>query len=120
MPPRPGALAVTHPPTPGTPRAPLDRRAFVEQLSRLGVGSTLLPGVLWAKLQTGAEITPATVAAAEEVAGVRFDDAERAMIVERLNGQAEQIAALHAVPLDNAVPPAVVFDPRPVVPALAG
>ena len=111
---------MTHPPTPGTPRVPLDRRAFVEQLSRLGVGSTLLPGVLWAKLQTGAEITPATVAAAEEVAGVRFDDAERAMVVERLKGQAEQIAALHAVPLDNAVPPAVVFDPRPVVPALAG
>ena len=105
---------MTLPPAPGTPRTPLDRRAFVEQLSRAGVGSALLPGVLWAKLQAGAEITPATVAAAEEVAGVRFDDAERAMIVERLKGQAEQIAALHAVPLDNAVPPAIVFDPRPV------
>jgi Asp-tRNA(Asn)/Glu-tRNA(Gln) amidotransferase A subunit family amidase len=118
LPPALGTLGT--PGTPGTPRTPLDRRAFVERLSHFGVGSTLLPGVLWAKLQAGAEITPATVAAAEEVAGVRFDDAERAMIVERLKGQAEQIAALHTVPLDNAVPPAVVFDPRPIGAAAAG
>jgi Asp-tRNA(Asn)/Glu-tRNA(Gln) amidotransferase A subunit family amidase len=64
-------------------------------------------------VQAGAEITPATIAAAEEIAGVSFDEAERALMVERLKGQAEQIEALHAVPLDNAVAPAILFNPLP-------
>jgi len=85
----------------------------MEQFAAIGLGSTLLPGVLWAKVQAGAEITTATIAAAEEIAGISFDEAERALMVERLKGQEEQIEALHAVPLDNAVAPAVLFNPLP-------
>ena len=43
----------------------------------VGLGSTLFPGVLWAKLAAGAEITVDTIASAEEVAGVHFDPGER-------------------------------------------
>jgi Asp-tRNA(Asn)/Glu-tRNA(Gln) amidotransferase A subunit family amidase len=91
-----------------------DRRAFMERCATLGLGSTLFPGVLWARVQAGAEITPATVAAAEEVAGLTFDEAERALIVERLKAQKEQLEALHKVPLANTVAPALVFNPLPV------
>ena len=89
-----------------------DRRAFLGWCSGAGLGATLLPGVLWAKLAEGAELTVATVKAAEELAGVTFDDAERAGLVEALKRQRAQIDALHALPLDNAVPPAVQFDVR--------
>ncbi|HEX2716625.1 MAG TPA: amidase, partial [Gemmatimonadaceae bacterium] len=88
-----------------------DRRAFIGYFSSLGLGSTLLPGVLWAKISAGAEITAQIIAAAEEVAGVQFDEAERAMMVNDLKQQREQIDQLHAVKLENSVPPAVQFSP---------
>jgi hypothetical protein len=43
----------------------------------VGLGSTLFPGVLWAKISAGAEITVDTIASAEEVAGIHFDPPER-------------------------------------------
>jgi Asp-tRNA(Asn)/Glu-tRNA(Gln) amidotransferase A subunit family amidase len=88
-----------------------DRRAFLGYFSSIGLGSTLLPGVLWAKVAEGAEIDAQTIAAAEEIAGLQFDEAERAMMVNDLKQQREQIDQLHAVKLDNAVPPAVQFSP---------
>lgn len=81
--------------------------------SSIGLGTTLLPGVLWAKVASGMEITAATIADAEEVAGVRFEPEEREMMVEGLRLQTQRIAALHAIPLDNSVSPAVVFNPLP-------
>jgi len=97
-----------------------DRRAFMAFCGSLGLGGTLLPGVLWAKLAAGADITKETVAAAAEVAGVEFDEAEREMMVEGLRQQTRQIASLHAIPLANAVAPAIVFDPVPPGFAIAG
>ena len=47
-----------------TPALP-DRRHFLAYFSSIGLGSTLLPGVLWAKVSAGAEITKETIAAAE-------------------------------------------------------
>lgn len=77
----------------------------------MGVGSTLFPGVLWARLSAGADITPQTIADAEQIAGVQFDAAEREMMVDSLKSQEAQLEALHKIPLDNSVPPAIVFDP---------
>lgn len=90
-----------------------DRREFMSYFTSVGLGSTLLPGVLWAKVVPGMEITAATIADAEEVAGVRFEPEEREMMVEGLRLQTQRIAALHAIPLDNSVPPAIVFNPLP-------
>ena len=53
-----------------------DRRAFMGYFASIGLGTTLFPGVLWAKIAAGAEITAATIASAEEVAGLKFDEAE--------------------------------------------
>lgn len=90
-----------------------DRRAFMAYFSSIGLGTTLLPGVLWARASAGEEITPQVIAAAEEIAGVSFTEDQREMMVEGLERQEKQIAALHATPLSNDVAPALLFDPVP-------
>ncbi|MFL5500282.1 MAG: amidase [Gemmatimonadaceae bacterium] len=91
----------------------LDRRAFMSYFAGVGLGSTLFPGVLWAKLAAGAEITVDTIASAEDVAGVHFDQAERELMLDGLKQQEQRIEALHKIPLANSVSPAIVFDPLP-------
>ena len=90
-----------------------DRRQFLEYFSSLGLGASLLPGVLWGKVAAGAEITRQTIAAAEEIAGVTFTEDERAMMVRNLTSQRSAIDALHKVKLDNSIAPVLVFDPVP-------
>src|SRR3954468_8943380 len=91
----------------------LDRRAFMGYFAGLGLTSTLFPGVLWAKVAAGADITVETIASAEEVAGVRFDQAERELMLDGLKQQEQRVEALHKIPLPNSVSPAIVFDPVP-------
>jgi Asp-tRNA(Asn)/Glu-tRNA(Gln) amidotransferase A subunit family amidase len=92
-----------------------DRRAFVAYFSSIGLGSTLLPGVLWAQAQQqqAPEITKESIAAAEQIAGVSFTDDERANIARGLQQARNAIRQLHDVPLDMSVFPAIVFDPVP-------
>ena len=78
-----------------------------------GLSSTLFPGVLWAKLVAGADITVETIASAEEVAGLHFEPAERELMLDGLKQQEQRIEALHKIPIDNSVSPAIVFDPLP-------
>ena len=42
-----------------------DRRSFMGYFAGVGLTSTLFPGVLWAKLAAGADITVETIASAE-------------------------------------------------------
>ena len=90
-----------------------DRRSFMAYFSSIGLGSTLLPGVLWAKVADGAEITVASIAAAEEVAGLQFSDAERTMMLDGLKQQEQRIENLHKVSIANTVSPALIFNPVP-------
>jgi Asp-tRNA(Asn)/Glu-tRNA(Gln) amidotransferase A subunit family amidase len=90
-----------------------DRRHFMSYFASVGLGSTLLPGILWAKVSAGEDITATTIAAAEELAGLKFEDAERAMMLDGLKQQEGRIEALHKIPLPNSVAPAIVFDPMP-------
>jgi Asp-tRNA(Asn)/Glu-tRNA(Gln) amidotransferase A subunit family amidase len=78
-----------------------------------GLTSTLFPGVLWAKIAAGADITVETIASAEDVAGVHFDPTERELMLDGLKQQEQRIEALHKVELSNSVIPAIVFDPVP-------
>ena len=93
--------------------ATLDRRSFMTYFSSLGLSSTLFPGVLWARLNAGADITIDTIASAEEVAGLHFDPQERELMLDGLKQQEQRIEALHKIPLDNSVAPAIRFDPLP-------
>jgi Asp-tRNA(Asn)/Glu-tRNA(Gln) amidotransferase A subunit family amidase len=91
----------------------VDRRHFMGYFAGVGLGSTLFPGVLWAKLAAGADITVDTIASAEEVAGIHFDATERELMLDGLKQQEQRIEALHKVALPNSVSPAIVFDPLP-------
>lgn len=83
----------------------------------IGLGSTLLPGVLWAQTQGGQqqepEITPQQIAAAEEVAGLKFSDEERQAMARDLAAARSGIERLHQEPLDMSMFPTIVFDPLP-------
>jgi Asp-tRNA(Asn)/Glu-tRNA(Gln) amidotransferase A subunit family amidase len=93
--------------------AVVDRRQFMGYFAGIGLSSTLFPGVLWAKISAGADITVETIASAEEVAGITFDPAERELMLDGLKQQEQRIEALHKVVLLNSVIPAIVFDPLP-------
>ena len=90
-----------------------DRREFLGNFAAIGLGSSLLPGVLWSRLHAGLEITPASLAAAEEIAGVSLTDAQRDQVLRNVKGYRATIDALHKVSLDNGVAPAFSFDPLP-------
>jgi Asp-tRNA(Asn)/Glu-tRNA(Gln) amidotransferase A subunit family amidase len=79
----------------------------------IGLGTSLFPGVLWAKISAGADITIATIASAEEIAGIQFDDTERAMMLDGIKQQEQRIELLHKSLLPNSVAPAIVFNPLP-------
>ncbi len=98
-------------PTELTPR--YDRRSFMSYFASIGLGSTLLPGVLWARVVHGEEITPESIASAEEIAGLTFDEEERKQMVRGLQRQEQQLEQLHALKIPNSVPPAIIFDPVP-------
>jgi hypothetical protein len=92
-----------------------DRRDFIAYFSSVGLGSTLLPGVLWAQVQQqpGSEITKEMIAAAEEISGLKFSDDERTAMVRNLQQMRGILQQLHKEPLDQSILPAIVFDPVP-------
>jgi len=82
--------------------------------SAVGLGSTLLPGVLWAQAQQqGPEITKEMIAAAEEISGLKFSDDERTAMARSLQQMRGNLQTLHKEPLDQSILPAIVFDPVP-------
>lgn len=111
----------TAPPTISSSTLP-DRRAFLTYFGGIGLGSTLLPGVLWARVAAGEEITATTIECAEEIAGLTFTDEEREMMVSGLEQQRRRIGQLHEIELPNSVAPAIHFNPIPpgAAPPVAG
>ena len=91
--------------------APFDRRGFLAYFAATGLGGTLLPGVLWAKVQEGGVVTSDVLADAEKIAGLEFTEQEREMMLRGLNQNLESYADLRSVAIPNSVPPAVLFDP---------
>lgn len=94
-----------------------DRRAFMAYFSSIGLGSTLLPGVLWAQAQgaqqQGADITPEMIASAEKLAGLEFTDEERKAMARNLADARGAVDRLHKEPIDMSMFPSIVFDPLP-------
>ncbi len=67
---------------------------------------------------TGERVSETTIsvddiAGAEAVTGVRYTEAERALMVDNLQAQVDMAVRRRAVPLPHDLPPATRFDPRP-------
>src|SRR3954470_17096961 len=93
-----------------------DRRAFMAYFTSIGLGATLLPGVLWSQAnqaQQGTPITKEMVAAAEQLSGLEFTDEERTAIAQGLAQSRRNYQTLHTAPLNSSVFPSFVFDPVP-------
>jgi Asp-tRNA(Asn)/Glu-tRNA(Gln) amidotransferase A subunit family amidase len=89
----------------------LDRRAFLSVCSRLGLTSTLFPGVLWAIAENKPKITRDMIDSAAMVADVHIPDEYKDMMLEGLNSYTEGYEAIYALHLKNDVAPAIIFDP---------
>ena len=107
-----------------------ERRRFLTLCSTFGLSTTLFPGALLALAARDAAgqaaasestagaavfgtITAEMIGEAAVIAGVKIDDAQRAMMLEGLNNQRDDAAQVRALPLPNSVAPACVFDPVP-------
>src|SRR5215203_2330195 len=93
---------------------PLDRRSFIAFFSSLGLSTTLFPGALWAQKSgapAGQKITKEMLLAAEKIAGLNFNDQQRAMMLEGVNSNLSFFEDIRNVHLDVSDPPALRFDP---------
>jgi Asp-tRNA(Asn)/Glu-tRNA(Gln) amidotransferase A subunit family amidase len=103
------------------------RRRFLGVCSAVGLGQTLLPGVLFgmaAQAQSAgkpagadahemAKITPEMIDAAAVIAGVSPTAEQRTMMLEGLTKQRDSVAVIRTMKIPNSVAPAFVFDPVP-------
>jgi Asp-tRNA(Asn)/Glu-tRNA(Gln) amidotransferase A subunit family amidase len=105
----------------------LDRRRFLGVCSAMGLGQTLLPGVLFgmaAQAQSPAapsgdaahemgKITPEMIDAAAVIAGITVTAEQKTMMLEGLAKQRDSVMMIRSMKIPNSVAPAFVFDPVP-------
>src|SRR4051812_14986974 len=87
------------------------RRRFMQHFAGAGVGATLAPGILWARIQdTGADrVTLAMVTDALKLAGVEATEAERQAMVNGANQALSRYEAVRKVEIPNDVSPPYHF-----------
>ena len=89
------------------------RRRFLKKATVVA-GSAVFARSLWAAATDAQAVTREMVRQAEWVAGLTLTDEERELMREELNDSLADAKFLRGVPLDNAVPPAILF--APIVP----
>lgn len=97
-------------------RVAFNRRRFLECLSAMGLGATLMPDALTIAAQDAETVTVEMIEAAQKIAGVSFAREEQQAIVTRLNatrGYMAGFAFLRTANLGNNAQPAIVFNPVP-------
>ena len=98
------------------PRMALNRRHFLECLSALGLGATVMPEALTIAAQGADVVTIDMLEAAQTIAGVSFTRVEQQAILTRLNTTAGYMAGaafLRKADLGDSAQPALVFNPVP-------
>ncbi|MGH9866616.1 MAG: amidase [Candidatus Polarisedimenticolia bacterium] len=89
------------------------RRRVLAAISSVGVGSALFGRALTTLAAGKDKVTPGMIKDAEWISGLTFTSDDRKMMLAGINEALSDYAKLRAVPLDNAVPPALYFDPEP-------
>ena len=94
------------------------RRRFMTHFTTIGLGTTLVPGILWARMQdAGAQkITLAMVTDALQLSGLEFNEEERKAMVTAANTSLTRYEELHNLKIPNDVSPPFHFSP--IVPGM--
>ena len=87
------------------------RRRFMAHFTGIGLGATLVPGILWARMQdAGAQkINVAMVTDALKLAGLDFSEEDRAAMVQAANRSLTSFEDLHKLHIPNDVSPPFHF-----------
>jgi Asp-tRNA(Asn)/Glu-tRNA(Gln) amidotransferase A subunit family amidase len=94
------------------------RRRFMAHFAGIGLGATLAPGVVWARMQdagTGT-ITLEMLTDALQLSGIDLSEEDRKAMVEGANRSLTQLKDLRAIHIPNDVSPPFHFSP--VVPGI--
>lgn len=92
----------------------MDRRNFLAVCSKLGLTSTLLPGVLWSMAADKDKVTGEMIDNAAIIADVPIAEPYKQMMLESLNAFTKDYEMIYELKIGNQVAPAIVFDPLPV------
>ncbi|HEY2907224.1 MAG TPA: amidase [Vicinamibacterales bacterium] len=89
------------------------RRRFMGYFGGVGLTSTLLPGVLWAKMQEqqAERITAAMLKDALAVAGLEFSEEERQQLVNGVNQNLTRYGDIRAIHIDPNLAPPLYYSP---------
>jgi Asp-tRNA(Asn)/Glu-tRNA(Gln) amidotransferase A subunit family amidase len=87
------------------------RRRFMAHFASIGLGTTLAPGILWARMQDagGKKITLAMVTDAMKLSGLDFTEAELKAMVDSANQNLTRYEESRAVHIPNDVSPPFHF-----------
>lgn len=97
-----------------TPGGGWPRRRVLKAIAAAGAGSAVFGRALVALAQDEAgKVTPEMIRQAEWISGIRLTDDQRKLMLDGASQALGDYAKLRAVPIDNAVPPALRFDPAP-------
>jgi Asp-tRNA(Asn)/Glu-tRNA(Gln) amidotransferase A subunit family amidase len=89
------------------------RRRFIAHFAGLGLGFTLLPGVLWGQMsQSGqSRITAEMLKSALAVSGLEFDEAARTAMLRDVNRSLERYEKLRELHIPDDISPPFHFSP---------
>jgi len=87
------------------------RRRFMTYFASVGLGTTLAPGVVWARMQDAGTqtITLAMITEALKLSGIELTEAERKAMVESANQNLKRYDELRAIHIPNDVSPPFHF-----------
>jgi Asp-tRNA(Asn)/Glu-tRNA(Gln) amidotransferase A subunit family amidase len=87
------------------------RRRFVTHFASIGLGTTLAPGILWARMQDAGEkkLTLAMVTDAMKLSGLEFTDDELKAMVDAANQNLTRYEEMRAIHIPNDVSPPFHF-----------
>jgi Asp-tRNA(Asn)/Glu-tRNA(Gln) amidotransferase A subunit family amidase len=91
-----------------------NRRHFVAVCAGVGLGGTVLPGVLLTLAQDQPRVTKDMIDAAAKIADVTIADEYKDAMLQGLNNAEQGYEAVYKLHMANAVQPAILFDPLPM------
>jgi Asp-tRNA(Asn)/Glu-tRNA(Gln) amidotransferase A subunit family amidase len=94
------------------------RRRFIAQFAGLGLGSTLAPGIVWARMQDAGTttVTLAMITEALQLSGIDLPEEDRKAMVESANQNLTRYRELRRIEIPSDVAPPFHFSP--IVPGL--